>query len=279
MSDLEHQRPELFRRRRFEAPHRRRHPLRRLFRPFAASLAVVGIPAVVTWWVATSPQFEVHEIDVAGTPRVTAEWAGERLDALRGRHLLTVRLTEIERRLAEHPWIADLVVRRELPGRLVVRVVERLPAALWREAGELVFVDGSGRRIAPVDGDGAAAGAGVGGPLDLVVISSAVPDTDPASAAAAIRVAARWESLRPGDRVSGIEILRSGDFRLATRSLPFAVVVSTDRLDAAPAVLSRVWPLIESRRPPMPAELASVDLRFSRQIVFQPAAEPPREEG
>ena len=278
MSDLEHQRAELFRRRRFEAPHRRRHPLRRLLRPFAASLAVVGIPALVTWWVATSPQFEVHEIDVAGTPRVTAEWAGERLDALRGRHLLTVRLAEIERRLAEHPWIADLIVRRELPGRLAVKVVERRPAALWQDAEGLVFVDGAGRRITPVGGDGD--GAGAGGPLDLAVISAAVPDADPASAAAAaIGVAARWEGLRPGDRVSRVEILRSGDFRLATRSLPFAVVVSTDRLEAAPAVLARVWPLIESRRPPMPAELASVDLRFSRQIVFQPAAEPPREEG
>ena len=278
MSDLEHQRPELFRRRRFEAPHRRRHPLRRLLRPFAASLAVVGIPAVVTWWVATSPQFEVHEIDVVGTPRVTAEWAGERLDALRGRHLLTVRLAEIERRLAEHPWIADLIVRRELPGRLAGKVVERLPAALWQDAEGLVFVDGSGRRIAPVGGDGD--GAGAGGPLDLAVISAAVPAADPASAAAtALGVAARWESLRPGDRVSRVEILRSGDFRLAIRSLPFAVVVSTDRLEAAPAVLARVWPLIESRRPPMPAELASVDFRFSRQIVFQPAAEPPREEG
>lgn len=272
MSDLEHQRAELFRRRRFEAPHRRRHPMRRLFRPFAASVAMVGIPAALAWWVATSPQFEVRDVDVLGTPRVTAEWAGERLTALRGRHLLTVRLAEIEHRLAEHPWIADLVVRRELPGRLTVKVVERVPAALWRDVGGLVFLDDSGRRIAPFDGDH--------GSLDLAVVSAAAPDADPGTeGAAAIRTVARWERLVPGDRVARIEILRSGDFRLATGSLPFTVVVSADRLETAPAVLERVRPLIESRRSPMPAELASVDLRFSRQIVFQPAAEPPREEG
>lgn len=270
MSELESQQPELFRRRRFEAPHRRRHPLRRLFRPFVSALAAVGIPAALGWWVLTSPAFEIRRIEVVASERVEAGWVGERLDELSGRHLLGVRLSEVEARLSEHPWIADLALRRELPGRLEVTVLERRPAALWREGEALLILDSAGRRIAPLDGGS--------GALDLPVISALEPSADPGAAASAIAVAERWQRLRPADLVSEVEILPAGDFRLITTELPFTVVVSADRLEAAPGALARALPALD-RYPASLGRLAAVDLRFSRQIVFQPAAEPPREEG
>lgn len=261
----------LFRRRRFEAPHRRRHPLSRLARPLAGALAVVGLPAAAAWWVVTSPAFQIRQIQVESGRRVPPSWVGERLAALRGRHLLAVGLAEVGERLAGHPWIAGLVVRRDLPGRLTVAVVEKRPAALWSDDGRLFVLDRDGRRIAPLEADGAA--------LDLPVLAAAPgAPADRAAAAAAIRLAASWERLRPEDRVSQVEILRSGDFRLVTSSLPFTLVVSAERLESAPGALARALPVI-ARHPAAAAPGASVDLRFSRQIVFQPAARPPREEG
>ncbi len=275
MSALGQQQADLFRRRRFEAPHKQPHPFVRLLRPFAAALAAVGIPAAAAWWVATSPQFEIRSIATAASAHVAEDWMAERLAALSGRHLLTVRLADVERLLGGHPWIADLVVRRELPGRLAVEVIERVPAALWSDAEGLIILDASGRRIAPLAGDS--------GALDLPVISAAVAlDGAGGAAADAIRLARRWESLRPGDQVSQVEILRSRDFRLVTAALPFTLVVGADRLEAAHAALERARPLIEGDRlPTLPmSAVASVDLRFSRQIVFQPAApEPPGKEG
>ena len=269
MSELERQQAELFRRRRFEAPHRRRHPLRRLARPFASSVVVVGLPAALVWWVLTTSELEVGEIDVVSTGRVSGDWIAERLEPLRGRQLLTLSLSEIESCVAGHPWISSVAVRRELPGRLEVRVREKRPAALWRVGSELWFLDSAGRLIAPLDAEA--------GDVDLPLVSGSA-EPEPAIVERALEVAAAWERLRADDRVSEVELLPQGDFRLITTSLPFAVVVSAERMETAPAALARALPLID-RRFNSQGRVAVVDLRFSRQVVFQPAALPPREEG
>ena len=77
--------PDVYRRRRFVVPHRRRRLAVRLLRPLLTALALVGVPSSLAAWVASSPRFLVTSIDVEGTERVAARWVSEALAGLKGR--------------------------------------------------------------------------------------------------------------------------------------------------------------------------------------------------
>lgn len=59
----------------------------------------------------------------------------------------------IRRRLLDYGWVKDARVSRRLPDTLVIDIVERTPAALWQNQGELVLIDSDGVALdrVPVD--------------------------------------------------------------------------------------------------------------------------------
>ena len=79
------------------------------------------------------------------------------------------------------------------------------------------------------------------------------------------RLEPEWES-----GLSEIEIVGETDFRLFASFLPFPVLVSSDRLEEAVRNLRRFVPEVVRRYP----KVGVIDLRFSRQIVIQPAVDP-----
>jgi cell division protein FtsQ len=50
----------------------------------------------------------------------------------------------IRRRLLQFGWVKDARVLRRLPDTLVIDIVERKPAALWQNQGELALIDSDG---------------------------------------------------------------------------------------------------------------------------------------
>lgn len=263
----EQERPELFRRRRFEVAHRRPSLAVRLLRPLLTALVLVGGPTALGVWVVATPLFAVTSIEIAGTDRVAREWVSAALADLEGRHLLWIRLAEVEGRLASHPWVRGVALRKEPPDRLHVTLEERWPAALLRLHGELYFVEEDGHVIAPFESALTA--------TSLPVLQ--VPAGSPVEIAPALRLAGEWRRLAPAwaGALEEIEILADEDFRVRAAGLPFPVLVALERLETGLERLA--WLLPELRRQ-QPA-VASVDVRFSRQIVIQPADEPQREEG
>jgi cell division protein FtsQ len=55
-----------------------------------------------------------------------------------------VDVAEIRRRLLAFGWVKDARVSRRLPDTLVIDIVERKPAALWQNQGELALIDNEG---------------------------------------------------------------------------------------------------------------------------------------
>ncbi len=260
-------RPELYRRRRQAVSHRRQRPLAGLLRPLLAALAVVGTPVAAAWWAATTPYLAIASIEISGTERVSAAWVREALAELEGKHLLATGLEDVRRRLVSHEWIRDISVRKELPDRLHVEVEERRPAAVLRLRGELWFVERDATVIARydprlVDGELLTLEAPVGGSYEV---------------APALELAAEWQRLAPAwsGPITEIEIVSDEDFRVHTAELEFPVLVSPRGLESGLDRLSWLLPELDRRYP----AIASVDIRFSRQIVFQPAAKPQTEEG
>lgn len=259
--------PGLYRRRRAAVSHRRQPLTLRLLRPLATALVVVGLPVAAAYWAATTSYLEIESVEVGGTERVSAEWVREALRPLEGRHLLWTGLTDVRRRLASHEWISDLAVRKELPDRLHVEIEERQPAAVLRLRDDLFFVQRDAYVIADFDE------RLVREPLLLLD----APTGSNYEVAPALELAAEWQRLSPpwSGEISEIEIVSDEDFRVHVAALEFPVLASLEGLESGLDRLSWLLPEIDRRYP----AIASVDIRFSRQIVFEPAALPQTEEG
>jgi cell division protein FtsQ len=55
-----------------------------------------------------------------------------------------VDVAGIRRRLLQFGWVKDARVARRLPDTLVIDIVERTPAALWQNQGQLALIDSEG---------------------------------------------------------------------------------------------------------------------------------------
>jgi cell division protein FtsQ len=81
-------------------------------------------------WLTRSPLFSVRSIDMNPCANVTLE---EVWTIVRGGgkgNIWTVPAREVSRRLAAHPWVRSVSVRKAFPDRLVVRIEEHRPVAM-----------------------------------------------------------------------------------------------------------------------------------------------------
>jgi len=260
------ERSSAFRRRRFVVPHRRRSRTLMLLKPFLVAVLLVGLPLATALWVYTSPRFLLQQVQIGSTGHVSTEEIAAALTPLRGRHLLSLSLEDVEGRLTVNPWIKSAAIRKELPDRLVVEIEERLPVALLRQNGDLFYVDGDGFVIGAYDHEGL---------VDLVLLSVAPGAV--LEVPRALEMATSLERLAPemSRGLSEIEVMGQGDFRIYTASLEFPILVSAGEVERQLSKLEKLLPEISRRF----ATVEAVDLRFSRQIVIQPAGNPRSQEG
>jgi cell division protein FtsQ len=64
-----------------------------------------------------------------------------------------VDLDLVRSRLLEYGWVKDAQVSRRLPNILLIRVIERTPAAVWQDRGQLNLIDAEGHYLEPVSAD------------------------------------------------------------------------------------------------------------------------------
>ena len=261
-------------RRRPGLPVRRRRRVLGLLRYFAVALALVGTPAAALWWSATSPRFDLAELEVTTAERVNREWVEERLAPLLGRNLVWMSMASVERSLADHPWIAGVEVSKSLPARLSVAVAERRPVAVLRAAdGSRHYVDRTGHVIVPLGAPGEPpVEAEREGEYLVIRERRALADREQSLArtlARALEAARDLSRVDPGwgSSLTEVELLGEEDFRLRSRELPFPLVVEAGTVerrvramaDRAAEILARV---------PEPGE---VDLRFEHRMIVRPA--------
>ncbi len=281
-------------------PYRRRHPIRRLVRPFLAAVLIVAAPLWIASWLLTTEQLAFGELAVVHDPglapawvermgassgsgirHVDERWVNQALAPLRGRNLMRLSIADAEELIAGHPWVRSVGVRKELPHRLRVAIVEYRPVALLETAEAFHYVDADGRRIAKMAPEDAA--------MDLLLISrpgraegvdgTRVGDADErADLQVALQVVAEIDQVQQvwSEGLSEVEILGEQDVRLVTRALPFPLLVRAGTLGGRLRRLEALLPQIEARY----GAVEAVDLRFTRRIIIQPSgAERVRAEG
>jgi cell division protein FtsQ len=147
-----------------------------------------------------------------------------------------VDVSAIRQRLLQFGWVKDARISRRLPDSLTIDIVERSPAALWQNQGQLALIDGEGVVLdrVPVDkmpdlplliGPGANASA-----ANLQSLMAAVPTLKPQLASATWVGGRRWDlNFQSGETVA----LPEGDGAAKTALAKFA------RLDKSAGLLGR----------------------------------------
>lgn len=215
---------------------------------------LIGVPIVVAllaapWWgprvLAHLAFFRVRRVEIVGTQYIPPG------DILRRLHVDTTAsvwdpVEPLEARIAAHPEVRSVRIRRRLPRTLVVEIVESLPVALVPGPSGLVAYDERGVRL-PIDP----------ARVDLDVPVLARRDT------ALLRLLGELRRDAPGlyERVSELRRLPRGDVWIRVAGIP---VLATN--DVTLERLLELDPVAQdlARRQLRPAEL---DLRFRDQVI------------
>jgi cell division septal protein FtsQ len=247
------------------AVRRRRRPiLLVLLKPLGKAILMVGAPVALAIWLLSSPRFDLRTVQIETGNRVPAPWADTALLPLLGSNLLLLSLDDASQRLADHPWLAEARLRKQLPGTLVVEIEERQPVAVaWTVQGP-VYVDEEGESIADVE---------AGGEEGFLIIRC--DEADPESSRNALAAARALTRARPqwGLSLREVEVLGHEDFRLHTSVLPFPLVVRPETVEQGVEHLARALPGLEERM----GVPAAADLRYPHRIVLERKAGSPRE--
>lgn len=115
---------------------------------------VLGVPATIGNAVADTAGeagLRVEQVDITGLKRMNRETVYAVALEDQPKAMLRVDLAQIRDRLLAYGWIADAYVSRRLPDRLLIHIVEREPAAVWQNGGNLTLIDAMGVPLEPVD--------------------------------------------------------------------------------------------------------------------------------
>lgn len=99
----------------------------------------------------TSDFFAIRRIEIRGIVHFKRDAVLEVAGIHEGTNSLTVSIAEIESRVRQNPWVADVAVTRRLPDSFEIRIKERAPVFWMRKEGTLYYVDKKGDLIAPVN--------------------------------------------------------------------------------------------------------------------------------
>lgn len=118
-----------------------------------AAMAAFRLPQIAGTFMAEAvggAGFTMRRVEIRGAERVS------RLDILNiafdqpSMAMPRVDLEATRTRLLRFGWIKEARVQRRLPDTLVIEVVERVPAAIWQNSGQLSLIDAEGVVLEPV---------------------------------------------------------------------------------------------------------------------------------
>lgn len=141
-------------------------PIVRWLWSLAGVVMVVAIGGTVAWgarhYVKTSPRFAVTDVSVSGAKRRTADELSSTAGIAKGQNVFSVDLDKAQERLLGDPWIAQASLARQLPGTLLLQVVEREAAGIVTSGPETYLVTREGVIIKRIE---------AGDPSDLHVVT------------------------------------------------------------------------------------------------------------
>lgn len=242
-----------------------------------AAVLLAGIAGVlfsVGEFLLTSPALALaspSQVDLAGNHFVSRPSVLEIFSPDRGRSVLRVPLAERRAQIEALPWVERATVRRALPNRIEVEIVERTPIAFLRDGSDLFLVDKQGVILdRPLEAD-----------FHFPVVTGITAAMARDERARRMQLMSDFmEQIRQvrsgaGDWVSEIDLSDASDVQAtfaglqgAGAAVPGALLVhfgDSDFHDKFQVLLNNIgqWEVAAGR-------VASVDLRFEREVVVNP---------
>ncbi len=94
--------------------------------------------------------FEADHVDVRGTKHLNQLKVYDQVLGAKDRAMTDIDLAALRASVLQLNWVKDARVSLQLPGTIVVDIVERTPHAVLREPGELMLIDDTGHELEPI---------------------------------------------------------------------------------------------------------------------------------
>ncbi|MCB1053199.1 MAG: FtsQ-type POTRA domain-containing protein [Acidobacteria bacterium] len=98
-------------------------------------------------------KYQVKYVLLQGTSPFNYKEVQESVRLFSGQNIFLADLAAIQAAVSKHPWVEDVVVRRELPDRIRVQVTERAVGGLLQADNRLWVLARDGRVLGPVSQD------------------------------------------------------------------------------------------------------------------------------
>jgi cell division protein FtsQ len=230
------------------------------FLAIVANVALVSGLLAGGFWIYRQTQedvrFAVRSIEIDGvrhSPRTDVDRIAEKY---RGANLFRLEIESVRSEFAKLPWIQRVAVEKRLPDTLVVRLFERVPAALVNRGGTFHYVDATGvvfAELSPKVGN-----------AELPIIASGNPQEIAACVELLASISRNDQPLY--SRVSEIESLDDGGFRIYDRALRSFVILG----ESGDTTKWRMLHALAAAEGLGPGELEYADLRFRERMVLKP---------
>lgn len=165
-----------------------------------------------------------------------------------------VNPNQIRARVADLPWVENVMVRRLWPDQIQIVITPRAASALWQENGKLTYMDATGRKLG---------GANVSSAKGLALVVG--PNAGPAAPALFAALAPYREvanrtsaAIRVGDRRWTLRMKSGGDILLPETNVA-AALAQLNQLQISHRLLDRPY--------------ARLDLRTPGTLILRPTAE------
>ncbi len=92
--------------------------------------------------------FRLENVLIEGQYNTQQEDILATLNADKGTAIFSLDLASIEKNLKFNPWIKNIaIVERRLPNTVYIRLIERIPIAIWQINGQVFLIDKEGYKI------------------------------------------------------------------------------------------------------------------------------------
>ena len=232
-----------------EAPTDAAAPRQRRWGRLAALVVLLLAAATSPWWgraaLSRLAFFRVRRVEIEGARFLSPSEVAQRL-AVDTTGSVWQPLEPLARRVATHPMVQDVNVRRRLPGTLVVRVTEKVPIALVASRGGFLAYDAAGASL-PIDPSRV--------PVDLPILAGR--DTT------LLRLLGEVREQQPALYARVSEVRRAARRELVVR---LATVPVRAMADVRADRLADILP-VEQDLARRQARVVELDLRYREQVI------------
>lgn len=111
---------------------------------FSAIIFLVLLGGGVWFFLYVKKNILIKEILFSGNQHLKEEELHELIKLKKGDPLYGLSLKQIDQNLKQSPWIKDVIIRKEVNGVILIKIVESYPVAILRSSGKSHLVDNAG---------------------------------------------------------------------------------------------------------------------------------------